>query len=377
MTKNLFWMLLSGLLALSCVSPSVIAQSLEDVGRKLGLLPNDFPIQESGYWTCDSGPGECVYWLDNNRVIFNGSHPSEIEKTPDGLRVWTHRIFIWNLKTNAVTRYADADKRSLCVVDGYIHYRRTAGDDVITLAGPIGKEVEIERRKKGEYPKPDPQLHGWNTRLSCHRYLPKVASPLLGAKVALKQGDGFLYFGSTMSDRAPVSYFRDGSTEEVQLPVERWKVTPTTVIRIEFDQSYLLFGPYRESAERGISQCPRKPVERQIYRLTTDGKLSAIAIPADRKLQCHVTRYAVLRDGIVVQTGAGHATNLDLSVSYLLRGGLIREVVRGVVNEYAVSPNGCLLAVGISTDGDNRKPVSGAFVRGHLKVIDFCAKGAG
>jgi hypothetical protein len=318
--------------------------------------------------------GQC-YWLDNDHVIFNGSHPSEIEKTPDGRRIWTHRIFIWNLKTNTVTRYADADKRSLCVVDGYIHYRRTEGDEVITLAGPMGKEVEIERRRKGEYPKPDPQLHGWNTRISCHRYLPKVASPLPGSKVALKQGDGFLHLGS-MNDTAPVRYFRDGEATVIDLPVERWKVTSTSVTRSEFDNSYIFFGPYRESEKRGVNLCPPKPVERHIYRLTNDGKLTTISIPSDRKLRCYVSRYAMLRPGVAIQTGAGHATKLDLSVLYLLRHGQVIEVVRGVMNEKAVSPNGCLLAVGISSEGDKRKPISGALARGHLKVIDFCAKGA-
>jgi hypothetical protein len=365
--------LLASLLVL-VMNANATGQVLREVGQKLGLVAGEFSLQESGYWTCDAGPRDCVYWIDNERVIFNGSHPTDFQKTEDGRRVWRHGVYIWDLRKNTVTKHTDADQGSLCFVDGYIRYRRTEGNDVLTLAGPLGKEVEIERRTKGHYPKPDPQLHGWNTRLSCHRYLPKIDMPLLGSKVALRTGDGFLYFG-TMNDPAPAWYFRDGASHGIELPVQRWKITSGSVTKSDFDDSYIFFGPYRESEKRGINLCPPKPVQRHIYRLTRDGKLSTISIPADPRLRCYVSRYAVLRNGVAIQMAAGHATDLDLSILYLLRRAELREVVHGVVTEKAVSPNGCLLAVGISSNADKRKPISAPTYRGHLKVIDFCPKG--
>jgi hypothetical protein len=371
----LWWLLASVVFA--WVTPSATGQTLMDAGRRF-LAGSPFPIKESGYWTCSMGIRECVYWLDNERVIFNGTNPAEFENGADGQRTWKKQgIFIWNLKTNAITKHADAyaERGSLCVDGGYIRYNRLDGEEVVTLAGTLGKEVEIARRGKGEYPKEDPKLHGWNTWLSCGRYLPNGAPPMLGGKVALKDGDGFLYFG-TMNDRALVQYFRHGSLVGTELPVERWKVMSTSVMRTEFDDSYVFFGPYRESEKRGTSSCMPKPTERHLYRLTpSTGTFSTISIPALPEFRCNVYRYAIVRNGVVIQTGAGHATNLDLSVSYLLRHGKVVEAIVGVVNEQAVSPNGCLLALGISSDRDKRKPV-GAFHRGHLKVIDFCAKGA-
>src|SRR5687767_2668722 len=75
------------------------AAALEDVEKKLSpSKKSEFPILESGYWTCESGSRRCIYWLDNERIIFNGSRPDDIELTSDGRRVWRHAIYIWNLK---------------------------------------------------------------------------------------------------------------------------------------------------------------------------------------------------------------------------------------------------------------------------------------
>ena len=351
------------------------AQTLTDAVRNL-VSPGKFAIQESGYWTCEVSRGDCVHWLDNERVIFSGTNPAEFEKTPDGRKSWkSHGIYVWNLRTGVVTKHSavTSEPGSLCVVDGYVRYTRPEGEDVITMAGEFGQEIEIGRRKFGVYPKPDPKLHGWNTRLSCGRYLPSTTAPLIGSKVALKDGDGFLYFGP-MNQGGRIRYFKEGN-HEIELPVERWKVSPSDVLRSEFDNSYILFGPYRESEKSGISTCTSTPIERHIYRFTTDGRLADIAIPPDRRLRCNMYDFNVVQGAVLIKTGGGHATNVDLSVLYLLRSGVVKEVIRGISTEDAVSPNGCLLALGINSSGDSRRPP--APFRGHLKVIDFCAKGKG
>ena len=56
------------------------------------IAATTFPIQESGYWSCEDARDRCVYWLDNERIIFNGSDPSDTESTSDGRQVWRHAI---------------------------------------------------------------------------------------------------------------------------------------------------------------------------------------------------------------------------------------------------------------------------------------------
>jgi hypothetical protein len=362
-------------LALSVGAQNATAFSLTDLFGKRSTK-NGPTVRESGYWTCYNGPGgQCVYWIDNDQVIFNGSNPTDIETVPDGRRLWKHAIYVWNLKTDRVTRHADADTASLCYVDGYVRYDRVEPNDVlITVAGQLGKETEIYRRKRGEQTKEDaPERHGWDTDLSCHRYQPKIGAPV-GIKVALKQDHGFLYLGgsSTAEQNEPLSYFPSNLGTEIKLGVARWQVRPLTLIRSEFDDSYLLFAPYRERASAGINTCPQAPVERKVYRLTPDGALTTISIPASPKLRCYVSVLGLSRVGLLVQMNAGHATNVDLSVLYVLHGGRIDEVIRGVTPSRAVSPDGCRLALGISSSKDRRKPTTAATYRGHLKVIDFC-----
>lgn len=368
MLTRLIWALVA--IAPAITTATAIAQSSKGQAR--------FPIRESGYWTCHAGRGHCVYWLDNERIIFNGSEPTDLETLPGGhrqggRREWRHAIYIWDLKTGEVTKHTDADRASLCHADGYIRYSRTTGDDVVVLAGAIGKEVEVARRKKKE---PE-ETQGWNTRFSCGRYRPQTPSSPRGLKVALKEGHGFLDFGALgppAERREPVVYFPGDSRAGINLPVARWQLSPVKVVRSDFDDSYLLYGPARRDEGAGVDMCPPNVVERRIYRLTIDGKLSTIPIPAARKLRCYFSFVGVSRAGVLMEVGAGHATNLNASILYLLREGRIEEVARGVAMDEVVSPNGCFLALGISSNADPKKPPS-AMSRGHLKVIDFCAKG--
>src|SRR5687768_2042409 len=116
------------------------AAALEAVEKKLSpSKKSEFPILESGYWTCEAPKGgSCVYWLDNHRVIFNGAKPGDMETLPDGRRVSRHAIYIWDLRTNSVTKYADAARSVLCHADGYIRYTRKDGLYNVVLAGALG-----------------------------------------------------------------------------------------------------------------------------------------------------------------------------------------------------------------------------------------------
>lgn len=369
---------LSLLAVMSCACFSLLwgatnatANPLKDTGTKFGSTKIRFPIRESGYWTCEGSLTHCIYWLDNDRVIFNGAKPGDIVTTEDRRHVPRHAIYIWDLKTGAVTKHADASRAVLCFSDGYVRYSRVEGENIVVIAGPFGKEIEIQRVRKGEQIKIKPHDHGWNTQLSCHRYKPDISNALPGAKIALKEGHGFIYLGtrSSVEDRdQPVEYFHPPELRKQLLPLARWQLSPSEIHRSDFDDSYLMWG----QVDRNVnSTCVRPGFERTIYRLTPDGKLSSIVIPADDRVRCHAYRFALTRVGLLIQAGGGSIKALNVSRSYLLREGRINEVTRGVVTGWRVSPNGCRVALGISSDGDSRKPHT-ALDAGHLKVIEFC-----
>jgi hypothetical protein len=360
------------------ISANVLLLLCSTFGIALASDESSFRIQESGYWTCETGPSPCVYWLDDSRVIFNGAKPDDIQQSHDVRRVWNHAIYVWDLNTNAVSKYGDARRATLCYADGYIRYERQEGDETVTYAGPLGKEAEIRRRRMNEPVTQAEEEIGWNTHLSCGAYLPPLPYPLPGHKIGLKKGRGFLYLGdmTRASKSQPVSYFRDGATKGLDLPMARWQLSPPTVVPSRLDATYLLYGPHRAHQSAGWDLCPKVAISRTIYQLALDGTTSKIAIPAHEKFRCYVSRFDLVRGGILVFKGGGHTRNLDLSRLYLVSNNKIVEVIRGVITDHNVSPNGCRLAVAVSSAKDRWRPSSAPIYRGHLKVVDFCRGGA-
>ena len=164
-----------------------------------------------------------------------------------------------HLKADTIKKYADATQGSLCYSDGYIRYSRREGAKVVVFEGAFGTETSRIVRKDAAPVKSEDQ--GWNTDLSCNRYRPTPPQPLPGMKIALKEGHGFLYFGtdSSLSEkRQPVMYFLEILVKtKSNYPWLDGKCFHLRVIRSDFDNSYLLFGPHRRNETSGVDCVPR------------------------------------------------------------------------------------------------------------------------
>jgi hypothetical protein len=239
----------------------------------------------------------------------------------------------------------------------------------------MGREVETPKHVNDRAGSTK-ETTGWNTDLSCGAYLPELPRDLPGHKLGLSKGDGFLYFGDAApaARTLPILYFPHGAAKGIELPIPRWQLRPVSISRMA-SRSYLLYGPHRERPSSGWNICPKSPVERTIYLLSPDGTVKRILIPAEEALRCYVDRFDVVRAGVLVFKGGGHVRDLDLSRLYLLRKSRLVEVTHGVISDHHASPNGCRLALGISSTDDPKRPTSAPTYRGHLKVIDFCSKG--
>lgn len=357
-------------------TPIAKAGLLKDLSNKqLRLTENDFLIHESGYWTCEGTLTRCLYWLDDERVIFNGSKPDDIELI-DGRRVWRHAIYVWDLKSGKVTKYAESAKATLCYADGHIRYSRVEGDDVVVISGPIGKETETRRIRRGVSHKAKPEDWGWNTELSCDNYRPQPPYPLIGRKIALKRRHGFLYLGTNTlpaEKRRPVTYFQHESKHEITLPVQRWELNSSEIKATDFNDSYLIT-PTAQIFDKS-DRCVPKNFSRHIYRFTTDGRVETVQLPPHDAIRCYVEirGFTEVRAGITVRVNTGR---LRTSGLHLIQGRRITLVLRGWTSDSAVSPNGCRMALGVSSPDDQRKPITAEFNRGHLKIVDFCSKEA-
>lgn len=353
--------------------PQAVATSGNDA-NKHGVTRSDFSIRESGYWTCEGTLTRCIYWIDNERVIFNGARPDDIEIAADGRRTWRHAIYIWNLKTDQVEKYADSTRAALCYADGYVRYSRIEGEDIVVLAGRLGNEVETQRVRKGTSGNTSVRDSTWNTELSCGSYRPlQPPHQLPGRKLALREGHGFLYLGTieTPRDRQePLLYFQHQSAAGIRLPILRWQARLGEITTTPFRNSYLI---YPDQIDGRSDRCLPEGFSQRIYRLMTDGKVEAIHLPSRKEIRCHidVRGFTEVRTGITARVNTGR---LSTSGLHLVRGDSVTNIVQGWTSNSNVSPDGCRMAVGVSSPSDPRKPVTAEFNRGHLKVIDFCAK---
>jgi hypothetical protein len=339
---------------------------------------SSFRIQESGYWTCETTANrQCIYWLDNDHVIFSGTRPQDIETTADGRRTWNYALYIWDLGTNSVVKYADASPRLFCYSDGYIRYLRPQGGESAVVAGPLGRESVSSSNKESAVIRKGQSSSGawgWNTELSCGQYQPQPPYPLIGVKVALKKGHGFLFLGSRQtpgSAKATLQYFQDQSAKAIDLPLQRWQINAAEIRPVDFRGAYLLLG---DQIYNRSDRCVPEGFGRRVYRMSLNGIVEPIQLPPRRELRCHVEWRGVneVRSGLTVHVNTGR---LASSYLYLVRGEQVTTILKGRISSSAVSPNGCKLAVGLSSVDDPRKPGTAEFYRGHLKTVDFCAKG--
>jgi hypothetical protein len=82
-------------------------------------------------------------WLDDERVLFEGLDRQlrDPVETNQGVHVAMRGLYIWNIRTNEVTRYTREPLRSfLCFADGYVTYSIYRGGQVVWLEGTFGKE---------------------------------------------------------------------------------------------------------------------------------------------------------------------------------------------------------------------------------------------
>src|SRR5699024_10032712 len=108
-----------------------------------------------GYIVKDSGVRvgrDNIYWLDNRRVIFIGTHdPKPVSWEEGRTHPATIQILIWDTDTNKVHAYRKSvPKPNLCYANGRIRYRlkrvvhQHKGEKirvVYYMAGPLEKPV--------------------------------------------------------------------------------------------------------------------------------------------------------------------------------------------------------------------------------------------
>jgi hypothetical protein len=166
----------------------------------------------------------------------------------------------------------------------------------------------------------------------------------------------------------PVSYCPAGEKALcIQLPIKQRESRGFDWV--PFKRAYFVVGDYFQVDSRhpsgGFNRSPwPKGISMPAWWLYPDGRVEEIKLPAGHWLQT-----------TVVPTATGFATiNTYFTVGqagvYLIRGNNVTRILEGFVEQLAVSPDGCKIAVNhdpkpLETNARNNEHVT-------LKVIELC-----
>jgi hypothetical protein len=368
----------SGKLDLACGSrsrywPDAIIETLMSTSfvlcGSLLLLSVALPLKAASVRFIDSGyeiargadVTPSVYWIDDHRLMFLGFKATEIDapagKDPSsGRRL--KKLFIWDVRRPVAEEYASAD--SLCYSDGWVSYR-TAVDQSRAIEtvreGPLGAEQETT--------KPFLSFGEVRSNFTCKRHAVAHLVPPASRNrriVVLRKGDGYLDLGPSLGikiegEPRTVRLYSGKTGQPISLPIV-WEenVAQYDVAYSAYQDAYVL-RPKRPG--NGSRQWP-EALPLRVYLLRNNGDLEKVSAPHQPARYLNKPQPTVA--GWIFGGGDFHkAAGL-----YLFDGTVVSQLDKGLVQDIAVSPNGCAAAVGIQ----NKHLEMGTPVK--VRVLQFC-----
>jgi hypothetical protein len=307
-----------------------------------------FAADPPRYRLTDSGfPADDWYqpfWIDNERLIFKGfevgSYSKEMHEAPfseqhakgyDGHGMRTG-YYVWDTKKNTVTLYKDKIT-NLCAEDGNVVYQTTGSEKAVVWRGKFGEEqpttIEPVRLNFNEL------------RVSCWDRWPQRTEAQKGRRILhLRAGWGYLDAGPSdppFDLKAPVLYYREGSSTPTTLPIPVGKL---------INAGYVRFVPHENRhliVEGNVSR------ERDAWFMTRDGKLTEVILPPGPWLS---ERLYPVKGGLFLSSAHTRGKKiLEPGGAYLiLDGEWWRLLFTGIKGRAAISQDGCKVALVVTPD---------------------------
>ena len=326
--------------------------SIKDTGHGFAGLPSS--IQQ-------------IFWLDEDRILYTGYEPSvrEIRKE-DGRSVTKRGIYVLDLRSNKLTRHADAEG-FLCYRNGFVRYSvrfDVSSRIAVRRQGKFGEEKEIAVDMREQ-----PAGHRLN-QLTCRHY--DASSYMTGEKrsLPLLDGHGVLEFGQKgMPGKLEISAAKlhlANGTGHVTLPISGNATYVSLIQYFEFANSYIAgyIAPKEPS-----SKWPKGAFHR-IYLLKPEGTVEEIMIPVGPGSDRRLSSFALTRAGLMFYGGESRRyLNPGTAGLYLSDGNRTKKLESGLLHGIGVSPNGCKVAVAMQTYTKTPDPTT-------IRVVDVCTRGS-
>lgn len=298
-----------------------------------------------------------VYWINNDEILFNGFSWRGLEAGGAAPKVQI-QLHIWNVRTNAVKKYADADRA--CFFDGMIEYYYRSGSRLTRMYGPIHAEKDVglspseaELRAKKD----------WVLRtIDCRAVLRSTLTPPQdGSRIVavLRERDGYLDLGPKLrsshlvraqddTTNGNVKLYPRTSIKAIILPIE-WEeeVRDRRIKYSTYSDAYVVAASRpRGSTGKTHGDWPSNRAQ-PIYVIKSSGHVDIHLVPPGRWTGAFTVD--ATRDGILFNSDGVDPGGADRAL-YHLQGSQVTKVLAGSVVDFAVNPDGCRVAVGIKSD---------------------------
>jgi len=313
---------------------------------------HSYPIKDSGYKV--PGAGGLVegnlFWMDNERVLFKGAEADDYVTLPGNRRVLRPGLHIWNTRTGEVELYTDEvpEFGFLCYRNGYVNYVALADGRNVFRAGQLG----AERDSPTDRDVPRDRERTLNP-VTCSHYVRRELVDFGVNPLPLFEPGEVLALGDRHY-KEPIRYFLPGKSAPVILPI--------------FGRD--LHGPVYYSTYRNALVLPEmvsmtgQSTTRRYFVVDRQARMTETVLPAGPWMDASVAGMPTARGWFM----ASLATADRAEGGYLVNGTEAKRVIRGFPLSFAVSPDGCKVAISITGPG----PIPETAAR--LKLIEVCTK---
>lgn len=308
-----------------------------------------------------------LYWLDNDRILFNGfaaDSPENKRKRPQ--RIDQLALYIWDTKENKVTHYTDGELS--CYHRGRVAYRvRNPDRRVFFKVGNFGEE-QVDHSEQ------------FSSRFSICNFEIARDEPEKKrfAIIRLYDGDGYLEVGKMFAPSIArdnyIKFYPATDLKGMTLPIRSGEVWPNYIDYYDFANAYILYSLAARGYKHDVSRWP-KGLPQPVYLMTPEGEVSKIEIPFFNWNRGGPKDVVPTKNGIFATytypgwtsgvPDPGIKINMSLMGGYLVQGKKYQKIISGWIYAKGLSPDGCKLAVGISSPKFPESP-------SRLMMIDLC-----
>jgi hypothetical protein len=266
-------------------------------------------------------------WVDTESVLFTGARN---QKTNGPATSPPLALYRWNVRTREVIELMKVgDAADVCYDRGYLHVAFNRGDDRVIRQGSIGQQEEVVFKRRTESP-----FKGRFNRYNCRfREVPLSSQPDHGVVTVLRDDHGFIEAQRPSESLSQRKYFLvRPSGDRMPIDLRCHAGGPSFS---EFRQAYV----YQDGGSLS-----GRSVERLTCLVGVDGVVTNYKLPKGEWQRGTVYGMPV-RDAILM---VSLSTVAKAEGAYLVRGDSVERVIKGYVNNFAVAPDGCKVALYIN-----------------------------